>query len=73
VAEGDHLELLREAMTLEASGQRQLLAGEDAAAAPLLRAAADAYRASWEQAQVSARRRGMAAEPSSAVMPRAAR
>ncbi len=37
-------------MTLEASGQRRLLAGEDAAAAPLLRAAADAYRASWEQA-----------------------
>ncbi len=45
--EGPHLDLLRDAIAVEASAQRMLIAGEpDAAAA--FRDAAARYRASWE-------------------------
>jgi hypothetical protein len=46
--EGAHLDLLREAIAVEARGQRALLAGEPADED--LRAAAELYRRSWEVA-----------------------
>jgi hypothetical protein len=45
-----HLALLREALELEAAGQRALLAGAPEEARDDLRAASDRYRASWEAA-----------------------
>jgi hypothetical protein len=50
VRDGPHLDALREALALEADAHRRLLAGDQAAAAPLLRRAAARYRASWELA-----------------------
>ena len=46
--EGVHLDLLRDAIAMEARAQRALLAGEDARAELL--AASDLYRRSWEVA-----------------------
>ena len=47
--EGRHLELLNDALRVEAEGQRALLAGDDVAASRLADASA-LYRASWEEA-----------------------
>jgi hypothetical protein len=47
--EGEHLEVLLDAIRVEAGAQRRLLAG-DAAAADAFREAAELYRASWELA-----------------------
>ncbi len=46
--EGAHLDLMREAIAIEARGQQALLAGEDGRAELL--AAAELYRRSWEVA-----------------------
>jgi hypothetical protein len=43
----EHARLQREAIELDAGAYRLLLEGDDAAAGPLLIAAADHYRASW--------------------------
>ncbi|HMJ35144.1 MAG TPA: hypothetical protein VK501_14630 [Baekduia sp.] len=48
--EGVHADLMREAIAVEAGGQRALLSGDAEAAVPALRQAADLYRASWEAA-----------------------
>lgn len=47
---GEHLDLLLDALRLEAEGHRLLLAGDAAAARGPLLEAADRYRASWEVA-----------------------
>lgn len=49
LAEGPHLDLLREAIATEATAQRALLAGDGAARAGMLEASR-LYRASWEAA-----------------------
>jgi hypothetical protein len=46
----DHLELMREAMELEAQAQRALLAGDDAGGRAGMRAAAERWAASWDAA-----------------------
>jgi hypothetical protein len=46
----DDQDLLRQAIGLDAAAQQALLRGDAARAAALFRAAADAYRASWEAA-----------------------
>jgi hypothetical protein len=48
--EGPHLDVLREAIAVEAGGQRALLDGDDAAARQALQEAARRYRVSWELA-----------------------
>lgn len=48
--EGPALDLLREAVRVEAGGQRALLAGDAAVAFERLAAASDLYRRSWELA-----------------------
>jgi hypothetical protein len=48
--EGAHADLLRDAVAVEAVGQRALLDGDGVAATTALRSAADRYRASWEAA-----------------------
>jgi hypothetical protein len=50
LAEGPHLDLLREAIAVEGRGQRALLAGEERAAAEALLEASRLYRESWELA-----------------------
>ncbi|HVL94554.1 MAG TPA: hypothetical protein VM266_01705 [Solirubrobacteraceae bacterium] len=50
LSEGPHLDLLREALAVEADGQRALLRGDAGAAAGALREAARLYRNSWEAA-----------------------
>jgi len=47
---GEHLDLLLEAIALEADAHGRLLAGDLDGARPLMRTAADRYRASWEAA-----------------------
>lgn len=48
--DGAHADLLREAIATEGTGQRALLAGDDAAGRDSLGRAAALYRASWEVA-----------------------
>ncbi|HWF72502.1 MAG TPA: hypothetical protein VG186_04110 [Solirubrobacteraceae bacterium] len=50
LAEGPHLDRLREAIAVEGRGQQALLAGEEAAAADAFREASRLYRESWELA-----------------------
>ena len=50
LAEGPHLDLLNEAIAVEARGHTALLAGHAAAGADAMRAAAELYRQSWEHA-----------------------
>jgi hypothetical protein len=50
LADGPHLDRLREAIAAEASGQRALLAGDPAAATEDLLVASRLYRESWELA-----------------------
>ena len=50
VGDEHHIELLREAIALEAEAHRALLAGDDGRARDELRAASDRYRASWDAA-----------------------
>jgi len=50
MSDGPHLDLLREAIAVEGRGQRDLLAGDDAAATNALLEAARLYRESWELA-----------------------
>src|SRR5687768_14224966 len=48
--EGPATDLLREALSIEADGQRALLAGDEGTASVALGEAARLYRASWEAA-----------------------
>lgn len=50
LADGPHLDLLREAIAAEGRAQRALLAGEPASGRGALREASRLYRASWEVA-----------------------
>lgn len=50
LADGPHLDLLREAIAVEGRGQQALLTGEESAAADALLEASRLYRQSWELA-----------------------
>lgn len=51
LAPGRHLDLLNEALELEAQGQAALLSGDTERGKEAMRGAADLYRRSWEHAQ----------------------
>jgi hypothetical protein len=54
LADGPHLDLLREAMAVEGRGQRALLAGDESAAAAALLESSRLYRESWVLASPTA-------------------